>query len=46
VERALRVDLVGEREQVQLVGPAPVVEHEQPLRLAGRGALGEDERRH
>ena len=40
----LGVERVGEPEQVALVGPAAVVEHQQPLGLRRGGALEVDER--
>ena len=44
----LRVEVIEEWEQVALVGAAPVEEHEEPVRLAGRGAgqVVEDGERH
>ena len=46
VQRSLRVELIGQWKQVELVGAASVVQHEQPARLAGGGSLGVHEARH
>jgi hypothetical protein len=35
----LRVKRIGEPKQIPLIGPAPVVKHQQTLRLSGSGTL-------
>jgi hypothetical protein len=46
VQAACRIEDVGEREQVMLVGPAAVMEHEQSFGVAGSWTLLEYERAH
>ena len=46
VQAALRVEHVGEAEQILLVGPAAVVEDQQAVRLAGGRPLAVDESAH
>jgi hypothetical protein len=46
VHAALRVEDVGEAEEVALVGAAAVVEDDQALGLAGRGPFAIDEGAH
>jgi hypothetical protein len=46
VQAALRIEHVGEAEQILLVGPAAVVEDQQAERLAGGRPLAVDESAH